>query len=763
MRESIHSVLVCINSVKCIYIYIYIISLPSEKEMYGRRRKYDDSDSSDSDDDLTEAQKQQIQDELIVRKAEAKARDRGEYEKLNNIYKNVPSVLENINVKDSLHDKGKVDFEAPSSHVPVKFISKEERMRRESEKLREDEGKSMNTKNPDEDISSNGYQIKESQEDYSNNNSQERDRRDRQNGNREKEIFREKGGEFSSKGDNKRKVNHRREKDQDENNELETDYPQETNTLISKRRRINERKKQMHSRGKDAMDLLEKIIDEEAELETENDPFYTSFSSSGSRRKLTKKENGQKLEWHHWRSKDLHEMTKEDWRIVREDFTIFTKGADIPFPLRNWEEAHLPQLLYKAIQSLGFKEPTPIQRQAIPIGLQCRDILGISETGSGKTMAFVIPMLNYILNLPERLREQTESQGPLALVMAPSKELSEQIYKVVKDLGDYCGVQAVNITRGKDITEHTCLDGKHDVIIGTPGKLKDWLEQRYIVLNQCSYIVLDEVDKMLDQRMKEDVVDIMDNMGGIFKSQDKQESFLQQTRMKDGDDSNGLYLTTSMFSATLNPDIERIVKKYLRHPAEVKIGKRNFSVNTRIRQDIIFLKDPARKFKKLVYLLNDCLDMENEKIIIFVATQNDTLELQKKLTHALDGSRCNIGYIHGGMKVDYREEMYDKFKNDNFNIIVATDVLGRGIDIPDVTHVVNYDMPQSFETYPHRIGRTGRAGRDGASTSLITEKDSRIFFELKNYLVETKAVIPELLSKHSNAQNPLPGYREGNN
>ncbi len=215
--------------------------------------------------------------------------------------------------------------------------------------------------------------------------------------------------------------------------------------------------------------------------------------------KLAKKEAKTKWDERHWTEKPLTEMVDRDWRIFKEDFNIVTKGGNIPTPLRFWEEAGLPEEILEVIKRIGYKDPTPIQRQAIPIGLQNRDIIGVAETGSGKTAAFLLPLLVWIMSLPKVERMEDVDQGPYALILAPTRELAQQIEEETIKFGKPLGVKTVSVIGGLSREDQGFkLRLGCEIVIGTPGRLVDVLENRYLVLNQCTYVVMDEADRMIN-------------------------------------------------------------------------------------------------------------------------------------------------------------------------------------------------------------------------------------------------------------------------
>uniref|UniRef100_A0A8C9LLV9 RNA helicase n=1 Tax=Piliocolobus tephrosceles TaxID=591936 RepID=A0A8C9LLV9_9PRIM len=205
----------------------------------------------------------------------------------------------------------------------------------------------------------------------------------------------------------------------------------------------------------------------------------------------------------HWSEKKREEMTDRDWRIFREDNEIYIKGGIVPPPIRTWEESGLSPDLLKAIKKAKYDKPTPIQMQAIPISLEMRDLIGIAETGSGKTAAFVLPMLSYVKKLPP-LTYETSQDGPYALVIAPSRELAIQIYEETNKFASYCSCRTVALVGGRNAEAQAFeLRKGVEIIIGTPGRLQDCLEKAYTVLNQCNYVILDEADRMMDMGFEE--------------------------------------------------------------------------------------------------------------------------------------------------------------------------------------------------------------------------------------------------------------------
>ncbi|KAK8488760.1 hypothetical protein V6N13_025325 [Hibiscus sabdariffa] len=432
----------------------------------------------------------------------------------------------------------------------------------------------------------------------------------------------------------------------------------------------------------------------------------------------------------HWSEKKLEEMTERDWRIFREDFNISCKGSKIPRPMRSWSESKLSSELLKAVERVGYKKPSPIQMAAVPLGLQQRDVIGIAETGSGKTAAFVLPMLSYISRLPP-MSEENEAEGPYAVVMAPTRELAQQIEDETMKFAHYLGIKVVSVVGGQSIEEQGFrIRQGCEVVIATPGRLLDCLERRYAVLNQCNYVVLDEADRMIDMGFEPQVVGVLDAMPSSNLKPENEDEELDEKR---------IYRTTYMFSATMPPAVERLARKYLRNPVVITIGTAGKATDL-ISQHVIMMKE-SEKFPRLQKLLDDLGD---KTAIVFVNTKKNADTISKNL----DKAGYKVTTLHGGRSQEQREISLEGFRAKRFNVLVATDVAGRGIDIPDVAHVINYDMPSNIEMYTHRIGRTGRAGKTGVATTFLTLHDTDVFFDLKQMLIQSGSPIPPELAKH---------------
>lgn len=462
-------------------------------------------------------------------------------------------------------------------------------------------------------------------------------------------------------------------------------------------------------------------------------------------KKVKKREDKQKWDDRHWTEKEFDEMTERDWRIFREDYNITIKGGKIPNPIRNWSESGFPKEILEIIDKVGYKEPTPIQRQAITIGLQNRDIIGVAETGSGKTLAFLIPLLTWIQTLPKQERQENIDQGPYAIILAPTRELAQQIEEETKKFGTPLGIRTVVVVGGLSREEQGFqLRLGCEIVIATPGRLIDVLENRYLVLNQCTYIVMDEADRMIDMGFEPDVQKILEFMPVTNLKPDTDEAE-DAVKLMENFNTKKKYRQTVMFTATMPPAVERLARTYLRRPATVYIG--SIGKPTERTEQIVMMMTENDKRKKLMELLQRGLE---PPVIIFVNQKKGADVLAK----GLEKFGFNACTLHGGKGQEQREYALASLKNGSKDILVATDVAGRGIDIKDVSMVINYDMAKTIEDYTHRIGRTGRAGKNGIAISFCTKDDSPLFYDLKQLILSSPiSNCPPELMNHPEAQH----------
>jgi len=344
-------------------------------------------------------------------------------------------------------------------------------------------------------------------------------------------------------------------------------------------------------------------------------------------------------------------------------------------PEHKFQDFKIDQRLIAAVVNKGYKIPTPIQDQIIPHITNGFDVVGIADTGTGKTAAFLLPLINKIL---QNSREQI-------LIVAPTRELAIQIDQEFKFFArgmrifSVCCVGGMNI--GRQISE---LRHNYNLIIGTPGRLRDLIERRIINLSKFNTVVLDEADRMFD-------------MG-----------FINDTRFI----INGMprRRQTLFFSATISNEIERTIKEFTRNPVRISVKTRDTSKN--VEQDIIKIGQGKTKFDVLNNLLNQ---KEFNKVLIFGRTKYGVEKISKTLLR----KGFNVESIHGNKNNSQRQRALGMFKNNRIQILVATDVAARGLDIADVSHVINYDIPATYDDYIHRIGRTGRWNKRGVALTFI--------------------------------------------
>lgn len=359
--------------------------------------------------------------------------------------------------------------------------------------------------------------------------------------------------------------------------------------------------------------------------------------------------------------------------------------------ITNFSELEIKEQLKKAIEDLGYEQPSPIQAKAIPVFLEGNDLIGQAQTGTGKTAAFSIPMLNKI---------DSNDRSLQAIVLCPTRELAIQVSEEVRKLTKYMsGIRTLPIYGGQPIDRQIkALRGGVQVIIGTPGRVIDHINRRTLKVNNVKMVVLDEADEMLDMGFREDIETILGNT-----PEERQ---------------------TALFSATMPKSILELAETYQKDPVNIKVVRKELTVSN-IKQFYI----ETRNSNKLE-VLTRLIDVYNPKLtVVFSNTKKGADELVSDLQAR--------GYVadslHGDMKQVQRDIVMDKFRNSTIDILVATDVAARGIDIDDVECVINYELPQDEEYYVHRIGRTGRAGREGIAFSFAFGRDMRKLKDIERY------------------------------
>jgi ATP-dependent RNA helicase DDX23/PRP28 len=441
-----------------------------------------------------------------------------------------------------------------------------------------------------------------------------------------------------------------------------------------------------------------------------------------------------------WTDKRLEEMTERDWRIFREDYEINVKGGRTPLPIRSWRESKLQESLLRAVEDAGYRTPLAVQMQSIPIGLAMRDLVALAPPGTGKSAAYLLPLLSRMIGLPA-LDSDLAPDGPYALILAPTRELAIQITQEAKKLGLYTRVRISTIVGGRDFeTQASEIRRGVEVVIGTPGRIKDCLERQALVFNQCAYVVVDEADKMVLLGLEADLAFII---GAIppenLKSLDEVEVARQELQCQTGD---ATYRVTQLFSATMDSEIEKLWRSCLRAPAYISIGEAGANLSN-IRQKVYFLHDSQKRHK-----LTEVLRHSKPPMIVFVNHKKTADDLSNYLSQL----QWRVGCLHGGKTQVARESTMEAFKAKKFSVLVATDLAARGIDVKDLQHVVNYDCPTTITEYEHRIGRTGRVSTHGLASTFVVPGDEEILHDLKIFLEATKQHVPSELARHSAVQ-----------
>ncbi len=371
-----------------------------------------------------------------------------------------------------------------------------------------------------------------------------------------------------------------------------------------------------------------------------------------------------------------------------------------------FDELNISDDLLDALDAMNFEECTPIQEKAIPKILEGHDLMGIAQTGTGKTAAYLLPVLDELShgNYPQ--------DSVNCIIMAPTRELAQQIDQQVEGFGYYLdGVSSVAVYGGNDgirfEQERKGLELGADIIIATPGRLISHLNGGHIDLKKVSFFILDEADRMLDMGFYDDIMKIA--------------SYLSEERQ------------TIMFSATMPENIQKLAQNILHNPVEVKIA----------------VSKPAEKIQQTAYVCHDGMkdkivetilsDKTLDRVILFASSKMKV----KELNIMLKRKGFNVGAMHSDLVQREREEIMLAFKNRRISILIATDIVSRGIDIDDIQMVINYDVPRDPEDYVHRIGRTARANRDGQAITLVTPKDWQHLIKIER-LIEKEIPKPDL-------------------
>jgi ATP-dependent RNA helicase DeaD len=349
-----------------------------------------------------------------------------------------------------------------------------------------------------------------------------------------------------------------------------------------------------------------------------------------------------------------------------------------------FEELGLQENLLKAIGDLGFTQPTPIQEKAIPVLLSgTKDLIGLAQTGTGKTAAFGLPLLQLI--------EGERKKFPQALIICPTRELCLQIVNEIELFKKHLqGVHVVAVYGGSSITmQIRDIRRGVQIVVATPGRLIDLIERKAINLEEIKYVVLDEADEMLNMGFQEDI-----------------EFILQNTPQRD---------STWLFSATMPQEIRQVSKRYMKEPFEITVGKKN-TANKNVDHQF-YVTQAQHRYETLKRLIDFNPGIYG---IVFTRTKAEAQEISEKLTR----EGYDIDALHGDLSQQQRNKVMDEFREKTLQLLIATDVAARGIDVQGITHVINYELPDDVEVYTHRSGRTGRAGKTGVCMSIVHVRET---------------------------------------
>ncbi|TQV91859.1 hypothetical protein V2A60_006034 [Cordyceps javanica] len=410
---------------------------------------------------------------------------------------------------------------------------------------------------------------------------------------------------------------------------------------------------------------------------------------------------------------DVENRSDADVQAFRTKHQMTIAGNDVPKPVETFDEAGFPRYVMDEVKAQGFPAPTAIQSQGWPMALSGRDVVGIAETGSGKTLTYCLPAIVHINAQPLL----APGDGPIVLVLAPTRELAVQIQQEITKFGRSSRIRNTcvygGVPKGPQIRD---LSRGVEVCIATPGRLIDMLEAGKTNLRRVTYLVLDEADRMLDMGFEPQIRKIIEQI-----RPDRQ---------------------TLMWSATWPKEVRAMASDFLQDFIQVNIGSMDLAANHRITQIVEVVTDMEKR-DRMIKHLEKVMDNKENKILIFVGTKR----VADDITRFLRQDGWPALSIHGDKQQNERDWVLDQFKTNKSPIMVATDVASRGIDVRNITHVLNYDYPNNSEDYIHRIGRTGRAGANGTAITFFTTDNQKQARELVNVLQEAKQQIDPRLAE----------------
>ncbi|BCS18124.1 DEAD-box ATP-dependent RNA helicase DBP2 [Aspergillus puulaauensis] len=410
---------------------------------------------------------------------------------------------------------------------------------------------------------------------------------------------------------------------------------------------------------------------------------------------------------------DVAARSQREVDEFRKTSEMTVQGKNIPRPVETFDEAGFPQYVLSEVKAQGFEKPTSIQSQGWPMALSGRDVVGIAETGSGKTLSYCLPAIVHINAQPLL----APGDGPIVLVLAPTRELAVQIQTEITKFGKSSRIRNTcvygGVPKGPQIRD---LSRGVEVCIATPGRLIDMLEAGRTNLRRVTYLVLDEADRMLDMGFEPQIRKIIGQI-----RPDRQ---------------------TCMWSATWPKEVRQLASDFLNDYIQVNIGSMDLSANHRITQIVEVVSD-FEKRDRMIKHLEKIMETQGSKCLVFTGTKR----IADEITRFLRQDGWPALSIHGDKQQQERDWVLNEFKTGKSPIMVATDVASRGIDVRDITHVLNYDYPNNSEDYVHRIGRTGRAGAKGTAITFFTTDNSKQARDLVTILSEAKQQIDPRLAE----------------
>lgn len=416
-----------------------------------------------------------------------------------------------------------------------------------------------------------------------------------------------------------------------------------------------------------------------------------------------------------------------------DDIPSSVSGRECPEAIVDFASSNLHPLCKENVALANYSNPTPVQKYSVPTVLAGRDLMACAQTGSGKTAAFLVPSISHMFTHHRPSSNQRGSYSrsaarPTILVLAPTRELALQIEQETRKFCLPLKLNCTAIVGGHSMAEQSVSMRRGvEIVIATPGRLRDCLEQHVLALNQCFRIVLDEADRMIDMNYEEDLAYILSALPQVDPEQ------MEET---DGalPEQASRRRQTTMFSATMPLALDKLARTFLHRPATVTVGETGQAAAT-VEQRLVMVKEEEKE-RQLLKIL-DSRTVE-PPIIIFVNTKKTVDAVCRRLESF--GHRCVA--LHGGKNQNQREAAITQVRGSGRDILVATDVAGRGIDIPDVSLVINFDMSKTIEDYIHRIGRTGRAGKRGIAITLLTVEDSEMYYDLRAILEKAPRTAP---------------------